>query len=233
VSGSILIIEDEHALRMTLGDRLRKEGYAVSDAADGDDGLAQATTRPFDLIILDLMLPKRDGLTVCREIRAAGLITPVLMLTARGGTMDTVDGLKSGADDYVTKPFTMMELVARVEALLRRAPARPAVRQNTHEFGNVRISIPSTEVSRGGAPVPLSAREFQLLRFFVEHPNQTLSRKDLLTKLWGYSASAFTRTVDVHVSALRQKLEPDPRNPRYFVTVQRLGYKFKPPDPSA
>ena len=129
---NILLVEDEYALRMTLGDRLRKAGYVVDCAADGDEGLGKATTDPFDLIILDLMLPKRDGLTVCRDIRSAGLITPILMLTARGRTADKVDGLKIGADDYVTKPFKMAELLARVEALLRRAPARPAART----FGN-------------------------------------------------------------------------------------------------
>ena len=224
---SILLVEDEYALRMTLGDRLRKAGYVVACAADGEDGLQRATSDPFDLIILDLMLPKRDGLAVCRDIRSAGLITPILMLTARGRTADKVDGLKIGADDYVTKPFKMPELLARVEALLRRAPARPPVADDVHEFGSVRVDVRGTEVTRHGVPISLSAREFQLLRFFLEHRNVTLSRQDLLTRLWGYSASAFTRTVDVHVAALRQKLEDDPKQPRYFLTVQGLGYKFR------
>ena len=225
---SILLVEDEYALRMTLGDRLRKAGYVVDCAADGDEGLGKATTDPFDLIILDLMLPKRDGLTVCRDIRSAGLITPILMLTARGRTADKVDGLKIGADDYVTKPFKMPELLARVEALLRRAPARPAAAGEVHQFGTVRVDIRGTDVTRDGASVGLSAREFQLLRFFLEHVNVTLSRQDLLTRVWGYSASAFTRTVDVHVAALRQKLEADPKQPRHFLTVQGIGYKFRP-----
>jgi two-component system alkaline phosphatase synthesis response regulator PhoP len=223
----ILLVEDEEALRMTLGDRLRKEGYVVDCAADGDEGFERTTAGPYDLVILDVMLPKRDGLKVCRDIRAAGLITPVLMLTARGRTSDKVDGLKIGADDYVTKPFKMAELLARVEALLRRAPVRPEPRTPVHAFGDIRVDVRATEVTRGGVPVGLSAREFQLLRFFLEHPNTTLSRQDLLTRLWGYSASAFTRTVDVHVAALRQKLEDDPKQPRFFVTVQGLGYKFR------
>ena len=224
---SILLVEDEYALRMTLGDRLRKEGYVVDCAADGEDGFAKATQLPFDLIILDVMLPRRDGLDVCRDIRGSGLITPVLMLTARGRTSEKVNGLKIGADDYVTKPFKMPELLARIEALLRRAPARPAAHPAEYEFGRIRVDVRGTEVVRDEAIVNLSAREFQLLRFFLENEGTTLSREDLLTRVWGYSASTFTRTVDVHVASLRQKLEDDPSQPRFFLTVQGLGYKFK------
>ena len=224
---SILLVEDEYALRMTLGDRLRKEGYLVDCAVDGDEGLDKATHLPFDVIILDLMLPRRDGMQVCSGIRAAGVITPVLMLTARGRIPDKVAGLKIGADDYVTKPFKMPELLARIEAVLRRAPTRPAAPPVIYEFGSVRVDVRGTEVLRDGQPVNLSAREFQLLRFFLEHDGTTLSREDLLTRVWGYSASTFTRTVDVHVGSLRQKLEDDPRQPRFFVTVQGLGYKFR------
>ena len=224
---SILLVEDEYALRMTLGDRLRKEGYVVDCAADGEEGFAKATQLPFDLIILDVMLPKRDGLDLCRDIRGSGLITPVLMLTARGRTSEKVNGLKIGADDYVTKPFKMPELLARIEALLRRAPVRPAAHPAVYEFGRIRVDVRGTEVMRDGAIVNLSAREFQLLRFFLENEGTTLSREDLLTRVWGYSASTFTRTVDVHVASLRQKLEDDPSQPRFFLTVQGLGYKFK------
>ena len=213
---------------MTLGDRLRKEGYVVDCAADGEEGFAKATQLPFDLIILDVMLPGRDGLDVCRGIRGSGLITPGMMLTARGRTSEKVNGLKIGADDYVTKPFKMPEILARVEALLRRAPTRPAAPHAVHEFGRVRGRRPGTEVVRDGKVIDLSAREFQLLRFFLENKGTTLSREDLLTRVWGYSASMFTRTVDVHVASLRHKLEDDPRQPRFFVTVQGLGYKFKP-----
>jgi two-component system, OmpR family, alkaline phosphatase synthesis response regulator PhoP len=225
---NILLVEDEYALRMTLGDRLRKEGYLVDYGVDGEEGFAKATQLPFDLIILDIMLPRRDGLEVCSGIRESGVITPILMLTARGRTPDKVAGLKIGADDYVTKPFKMPELLARVEALLRRAPTRPAPPSAVYEFGNMRVDIRGTEVTRNGKVVGVSAREFQLLRFFLENQGTTLSREDLLTRVWGYSTATFTRTVDVHVASLRQKLEDDPRQPRFFVTVQGLGYKFKP-----
>ena len=224
---SILLVEDEYALRMTLGDRLRQEGYVVECATDGDEGFTKATQLPFDLIVLDIMLPRRDGLDVCRGIRESGVITPILMLTARGRTVDKVSGLKIGADDYVTKPFKMPELLARIEALLRRAPTRPAAPSAVYEFGRIRVDVRGTEVLRDGRPVDLSAREFQLLRFFLENEGATLTREDLLTRVWGYSASTFTRTVDVHVASLRQKLEDDPRQPRFFLTVQGMGYKFK------
>jgi two-component system alkaline phosphatase synthesis response regulator PhoP len=226
---SILLIEDEEALRMTLGDRLRSEGYGVDYAADGDDGFEKATALPFDLILLDIMLPRRSGLDVCRDIRKAGLITPILMLTALGQTTDKVAGLKIGADDYVTKPFDMQELMARVEALLRRSPNRPPVRSGTYQFGSICVDLRGTEVRCDDKPVVLSAREFELLRYFLEHAGATLSREELLTHVWGYSEDTFTRTVDVHVAGLRQKLEAEPRQPKYFLTVQGLGYKFKPP----
>jgi two-component system alkaline phosphatase synthesis response regulator PhoP len=225
---SLLLVEDESALRMTLGDRLRKEGFIVDSANDGEEGLNKATKLPFDLIVLDIMLPRLDGFAVCRSIRDAGLITPVLMLTARGRTADKVNGLKIGADDYVTKPFKMEELVARIRALLRRAPTKSEVPTAVYEFGQVRVDVRGTEVTRDGAAVSLSAREFQLLRFFLENPGVTLTREELLTRVWGYHASMFTRTVDVHVSGLRQKLEETPRQPRFFHTVQGVGYKFKP-----
>jgi two-component system alkaline phosphatase synthesis response regulator PhoP len=227
-AGRILLVEDEYALRMTLGDRLAKEGYAVDCAVDGEEGLQKATQFPFDLIVLDVMLPRLDGFTVCRRLRSAGVTLPVLMLTARGRTNDKVTGLKIGADDYVTKPFKIPELLARIGALLRRSAAAADGHFAVHEFGAVRIDLPATEVTVAGTPVDLSVRELALLRFFLEHAGVTLSRKELLTKVWGYHASMFTRTVDVHVASLRQKLEEDPRHPRFFLTVQGLGYKFKP-----
>ena len=228
MNDSILLVEDEAALRMTLGDRLRKEGYAVDCAADGEDGFLKATAIPFDLIVLDVMLPGKSGFTVCEEIRNAGLITPILMLTARGQTADKVKGLRIGADDYVTKPFHMQELMARIEALLRRAPSKPALAGDSYQIGTVRIDLRGTAATRDGERINLSAREFQLLRYFIDHPGATLSREELLTEVWGYSGKMFTRTVDVHVASLRQKLEPEPKAPRFFLTVQRLGYKFQP-----
>ena len=224
---NILFVEDEEALRMTVGDRLRSEGYVVACAADGVEGFDKAMHLPFDLIVLDLMLPRCDGLTVCHDIRQAGLVTPILMLTARGQTMDKVAGLKTGADDYVTKPFNMQELMARIEALLRRAPY-PRTREGLYRFGSVRVDRRGTEVTRGGSVVDLSTREFQLLQYFIDNAGATLSREQLLTDVWGYSAQAYTRTVDVHVSSLRQKLEDNPKQPIFILTVQRVGYKFTP-----
>ena len=224
---NVLFVEDEEALRMTVGDRLRNEGYTVECAADGDEGFEKATQIPFDLIILDVMLPSKSGFDVCRDIRQAGLITPILMLTARGQTSDKVNGLKIGADDYVTKPFNMLELMARVEALLRRAPSRPVAQTVAFDFGSIHVDLVGTEATRNGEIVNLSAREFQLLRYFIEHRGATLSREELLKQVWGYSADTYTRTVDVHVASLRQKLEEDPKQPKFILTVQRLGYKFK------
>ncbi len=212
---------------MTVGDRLRNEGYAVEYAANGNEGYEKATQLPFDLIILDVMLPGKSGFDVCKQIREAGLITPVLMLTARGQTSDKVNGLKIGADDYVTKPFNMLELMARVEALLRRAPFRPDDQSGVFDFGSIHVDLVGTEATRDGIPVDLSAREFQLLRYFIEHRGATLSREELLKQVWGYSADMYTRTVDVHVAGLRQKLEDDPKQPKFILTVQGLGYKFK------
>ena len=225
--GNVLFVEDEEALQMTVGDRLRKEGYTVEYAANGDEGLEKATQLPFDLIILDVMLPKRDGFEVCRKIRDAGLITPVLILTARGQTSDKVTGLKIGADDYVTKPFNMLELMARVEALLRRAPIRPAAQSAGIDFGSIHLDLMGTETTRDGKPIGLSAREFQLLRYLVERRGATISREELLKQVWGYSADMYTRTVDVHIAGLRQKLEDYPKQPQFILTVQGLGYKFR------
>jgi two-component system alkaline phosphatase synthesis response regulator PhoP len=221
---SILLVEDEEGLRMTLSDRLRSEGYVVDFAADGNEGFDKATRLPFDLIILDVMLPHRNGFDICRDIRREGLATPILLLTARDQTVEKVLGLKLGADDYVTKPFDTLELMARIEALLRRGGAAS---QNIYQFGALRIDVRGTTVMRDGIPVYLSAREFQLLRYFAEHVGETLSRDELLREVWGYDAATFTRTVDVHVASLRQKLEKDPKHPEFIITVAGLGYKFQ------
>lgn len=221
----ILLVEDEPDLVLTLEDRLRAEGYQVESAGDGESALALAASHAFDLIILDVGLPGKSGLDVCRELRQMGAAMPVLMLTARSQLVDKVVGLKIGADDYVTKPFEMMELLARIEVLLRRsqgnAPAGPV-----YEFGPVCVNIRGAEVKRDGVPVALSAREFHLLCYFIEHRGAALTRDELLRDVWGYEQSLSTRTVDVHVGWLRQKLEPDPKNPRFIVTLQGIGYKF-------
>jgi two-component system alkaline phosphatase synthesis response regulator PhoP len=223
----ILVVEDEVALQMTLGDRLRSEGYQVDVAEDGEVGLRTATTGAYDLIVLDVMLPKKNGFDVCRDLRRAGLITPVLMLTARGQVTDKVVGLKLGADDYLTKPFEMIELLARVEAILRRAPIRPAsTSSEMYQIGPLSVDVRGTEVMRDGVRVQLSAREFQLLRYFLQNRGATLSRDEILKEVWGYSNETFTRTVDVHVASLRQKLGDDPKEPQFIVTITGLGYKF-------
>ena len=222
---NILLVEDEEALRITLGDRLRSEGYSIDFAGDGDEGFDKATRLPFDLFILDVMLPHRNGFDLCRDIRQAGLATPILLLTARGQTAEKVVGLKLGADDYVTKPFDTLELMARIEALLRRAPTRFG--QGILNFGSIRMDVRGTQVTRDGHPVYLSAREFQLLRYFAEHPGATLSRGELLREVWGYEEGTFTRTVDVHVASLRQKLEKDPKKPQIIVTIPGAGYRFE------
>ena len=224
---NVLLIEDEKALSQTLSDRLRAEGYVVNFARDGNDGLDKATRLPFDLIILDIMLPGKNGFDVCREIRQAGLATPILMLTARGQTAEKIVGLKLGADDYVTKPFDMLELMARVEALLRRTPSKSG-QTAMQQVRSIRIDLRGTEVWRDGKLVPLSAREFQLLQYFLEHKGETVSRDQILREVWGYNATAFTRTVDVHVASLHQKLEDDSKQPSLILTVPGFGYKLVP-----
>ena len=221
----ILIVEDETGLALTMKDRLRKEGYAVRVAKTGPAGFDLATRETFDLILLDIMLPGESGLQVCQKLREMGSTTPILMLTARRQTADKVAGLKAGGDDYLTKPFQMAELLARVEALLRRA--RPAAEPaDRFQFGAIHMDLRSTQVSREGRAITLSAKEFQLLRYFAEHRGATISREELLREVWGYGATPSTRTVDVHVAWLRQKLENDPKNPQIIVTVVGLGYKF-------
>jgi two-component system, OmpR family, alkaline phosphatase synthesis response regulator PhoP len=221
----ILLVEDEEDLRMTLTDRLKAEGYALDTAADGEEGLSKAVDGAYDLIVLDVMLPKKNGFDVCRDIRKAGIITPIIMLTARGQLVDKVLGLKIGADDYLTKPFEVLELLARIEAQIRRGTVQPKDAE-VLQFGPLRIDLKGTTVFRNSTVVPLSAREYRLLRYFAHNPGTTLSREVLLKEVWGYSEETFTRTVDVHVGSLRQKLEKDPKQPALIITVPGLGYKF-------
>jgi two-component system alkaline phosphatase synthesis response regulator PhoP len=226
MSHRILLIEDEPGLVMTLTDRLVGEGYTVEAARDGESGLQRAASEAFDLLILDVMLPRKNGFDVCRDLRQRGVNTPTIMLTARGQVVDKVVGLKLGADDYLTKPFEMMELLARIEALLRRAPASLVISPDIYHFGSVRVDFRRAEVERDGGQLDLSAREFKLLCHFIEHRGEILSRDDLLNEVWGYHAMPSTRTVDVHVAWLRQKLEPNPRHPQFILTIHGLGYKF-------
>jgi two-component system, OmpR family, alkaline phosphatase synthesis response regulator PhoP len=221
----VLLVEDEAGLRLTLTDRLSSEGYSVETASDGEAGLACATTGGYDLIVLDVMLPRMNGFDVCREIRQRRVTTPILMLTARGQVVDKVVGLKLGADDYLTKPFETIELMARLEALLRRRPSGAQPGGDIFRFGDVVVDLRRMEVARGGEPVDLSAREFKLLRHFLEHRGATMSREALLSEVWGYDETPLTRTVDVHVAGLRQKID-NPKSPQFIVTVHGLGYKF-------
>jgi two-component system alkaline phosphatase synthesis response regulator PhoP len=227
MNGRILLIEDEPGLVLTLCDRLTKEGYSVDIARDAVAGVTKATEGEFHLIVLDVMLPRGSGFDVCRKLRAIGLTLPIIMLTARGQLIDKLLGLKIGADDYITKPFEMAELMARVEAQLRRALIRPlAMLPPTYRFGTVRVNLQRAEVERDGKLVELYALEFKLLQFLIRRRGDTISRDQMLNEVWGYDATPSTRTVDVHIAGLRQKLEDNPRQPRYILTTHGLGYKF-------
>ncbi len=221
----ILLIEDEPGLILTLTDRLESENFSVKSAADGESGLHLALSENFDLIILDVMLPKKNGYDVCRDLRQKNISTPILMLTAKGETFDKVLGLKLGADDYLTKPFEVIELLARLEALLRRSPASKNSAEN-FSFGDVIINFKRAEVVKNNQPVELSAMEFKLLQFLIENGGAVHSRDKLLDAVWGYDAMPSTRTVDVHIAWLRQKLEDNPKYPQFIQTVHGFGYKF-------
>jgi len=222
----VLIVEDEPLLVLTLSDRLRAEAYEVEAATNGELGLARAREGRFDLILLDVALPLKSGFDVLRDLRQQRVETPVLMLTARGQVIDRVLGLKLGADDYLPKPFDMTELLARMEAVLRRRKTAAAAPAGSYVFGEVRVDFRRAEVLREGQPVELSSLEFKLLRYFVEHRGELLSRRELLEQVWGYPAVLQTRTVDVHVASLRQKLERHAAKPEHIVTVHRMGYRF-------
>ena len=228
----LLLAEDEPSLVTTLTDRLRAEGYAVEAVRDGEAALLAASGRGatggFDLLVLDVMLPGRDGFEVVRELRRQGSPLPVLMLTARTQVVDRVVGLKLGADDYLTKPFEAVELLARIEALLRRAGGGVTEGNGATSFGDVQADFRRGQVRRGGAEVALAPRELELLQYFVAHPGEVLSRDRLLDEVWGYDAAVQSRTVDVHVAALRQKLETDAAHPRFLRTVHGRGYRFVP-----
>jgi two-component system alkaline phosphatase synthesis response regulator PhoP len=227
VSRRLLLVEDEPGLQLALSDRLIAEGYSVETAGDGHAAISRASGEPFDVIVLDVMLPGRDGFDVAKTLRQQGVQTPILMLTARTQVVDRVVGLKLGADDYLTKPFETIELLARIEALMRRAPSGPSgVSLERYQFGDINVDVRKTEVTSKGELLELSAKEFQLLRYFIEHRGATLSRDVLLHEVWGYNNAPSTRTVDVHVAWLRQKLEPNPRVPQYILTVHGMGYKF-------
>jgi DNA-binding response OmpR family regulator len=221
----ILIIEDEESVLMALEIDLKIEGYQVSSAKDGLEGFSMAKEQTYDVVILDIMLPKMNGFEVCKQLRQAGITTPVLILTAKSQEVDKVLGLELGADDYVTKPFSPRELRARVNALLRR------VRQiqqeiDQYHFGDVHIDFKKYETKKGGLPVYLTALEFAMLHFLIKHKDQVVSRDFILDKVWGDDVYVYPRTVDTHIVHLRKKIEDDPENPKYIIGVRSVGYKF-------
>jgi len=221
----ILVIEDDQAMAVALQDGFTYKGYSVQVATDGSTGSRLASEGDFDLIILDVMLPKLSGLDLCKQLRESGNNVPVILLTARGQEIDKVTGLGLGADDYVTKPFSFMELAARVESILRRASMTNG-KVALVRVGDLILDFRKCEATKSGKPLGLSHRELELLKYFLSHRGEVLSRDQLLDAVWGYNNFPLSRTVDAHIAKLRQKIEDDPGNPRYIVTAHRAGYKF-------
>jgi DNA-binding response OmpR family regulator len=221
----ILVVEDEPAMVAGLRDNFEFEGYEVITARDGVEGLERALDESPDLVVLDVMMPRMSGLEVCKQLRAKRASLPIIMLTARGQEVDKVVGLELGADDYVTKPFSIRELLARVKSVLRRTAVLPKDKEQ-HSFSDVEVDLRRCRVVRSGKALDISSKEFDLLKYFICHPGETLSRDRLLEDVWGYENYPTTRTVDTHLVRLRQKLEPDPEQPQYFLTVHGTGYRF-------
>jgi two-component system, OmpR family, alkaline phosphatase synthesis response regulator PhoP len=226
MNSRILLIEDEPGLVMTVSDLLAAEGYEVETASDGDAGFAKAASGNFDLVLLDVMLPRRSGYDVCRDLRQRGVDSAILMLTARTQVVDRVVGLKLGADDYLPKPFDPAELLARIEALLRRLRKGHEIGVRSFHFGDVEVDFERAEVRKRGEPRNLAAKELQLLHYLVDRRGQVVPREELLRQVWEYSAEASSRTVDVHIAWLRQKLEDNPQRPRHIQTLRGKGYRF-------
>lgn len=228
MNSRILLVEDEPGLVLTVSDLLMNEGYDVDTAMDGEAGLLKATSEPYDLIILDVMMPKRNGLDVCRDLRQRGYDTAILMLTAKTQVVDRVVGLKLGADDYLTKPFDPSELLARVEALLRRVKKEGRAQVRSFAFGDVVVDFESGQVTKGGVPVPLASKEMQLLRYLVDRRGKVVTREELMQNVWEYQSDVNSRTIDVHVAWLRQKLEDNQQTPVHIHTIRGKGYRFAP-----
>lgn len=221
----ILVIEDEPSVAIALRDSLESEGYTVRVASDGSSGFDIASSKKeiFDLILLDLMLPKMSGLEICQRLRSHDIETPVIMLTARGASSDAAFGLKLGADDYIPKPFDVGELLARIEAVLRRTTRQ---HDETVSIGDVQLDLRRLKATRNGEPVDVSPRGFEILQFLIAHKGETVTREQLLHHIWGEHASLYTRTIDAHITRLRQKIETDPANPVYIITAHRVGYRL-------
>lgn len=226
MNSRILLIEDEPGLVVTVSDLLSLEGYQVEVAADGQTGFEKALPGTFDLVILDVMLPRKMGFDVCRELRQRGVDTAILMLTAKTQVSDRVVGLKLGADDYLTKPFDPSEFLARVEALLRRVQKEHRIPVKSFQFGNVQVDFERAEAFKKGVPINLAAKEFQLLRYLVDHRERVVPRDEILQRVWEYSSEVSSRTIDVHVAWLRHKLEDNPQNPKHIQTIRGKGYRF-------
>jgi two-component system, OmpR family, alkaline phosphatase synthesis response regulator PhoP len=227
MSARILLVEDEPGLVMTLSDLLAAEGYEVESAGDGATGLARALNEPYDLLVLDVMLPGKNGFEVCRDLRQHGKDTAVIMLTAKSQLTDRVVGLKLGADDYLVKPFEPPELLARIEALLRRVKKEKRTPIVRYQFGNVDVDFESGAVLKGDDAVNLAGKELELLRYLIDHRGNVVSRDELLEAVWEYQPGVSSRTIDVHVAWLRQKLEDNPATPRFIHTVRGVGYRFE------
>ena len=222
----ILLIEDEQALRRALQDALEYHGYSVMTAADGETGLQLVESESPDLVILDVMLPGIDGFEVCLRLRASKFVAPVLMLTARSEEVDRVVGLEIGADDYIVKPFSTRELMARVKAHLRRSPNGTSASLSRYSFGDVVVDFAGSSVTRGGQAVPLTSTELTILRLLVERKDEVVSRDQIMNLVWGYESLPESRAVDTHILNLRHKLEDNPGKPKYIITIHGLGYKF-------
>ena len=226
MSSRILLVEDEPNLSMILSDLLTAEGYEVDTAMDGNTGLSKALDGKFDLIVLDVMLPGKNGFDVCRELRRQGKDVAVLMLTARTQLTDKVVGLKLGADDYLVKPFEPPELLARIEALLRRVVKEKLTPVARFEFGNIQVNFENGDVVKDGVAVSLATKELELLRCLVNHRGNVVTRDELLEGVWGYQPGVTSRTIDVHIAWLRQKLEDNPQFPKHIHTIRGMGYRF-------
>ncbi len=227
---TILIIEDDATMLRALKDNFEFKGYCVLTADDGEEGLNAALNKKPDLILLDIMLPEINGYEVCRLIRKENLNMPIIMLTAKGEESDIILGLNLGADDYVTKPFSIKELLARAAAFLRRSRQ---TEQDVYEFGDCRLDIPARKLTRKGDEIKLSPKEFSLLEYFVKKPGRALTRDEILNMVWGYDSFIGSRSIDRFVTTLRNKIEPDPHNPMFIHTIREIGYKFEPPEESA
>src|SRR5258706_4799290 len=226
MSSRILFVEDEPGLVLTVSDLLAAEGYEVESVADGETGLAKATGGNFDIVILDVMLPKKNGFEVCRELRQRGIDTAILMLTAKTQVADRVTGLKLGADDYLAKPFDPSELLARLEALLRRVQKENRIPLTTFQFGDIEVDFERAKLLRSGQPVNMAGKELQLLQYLIHHRGRVVPREEILQNVWEYNSDVTSRTIDVHVVWLRQKLESNPQQPKHIHTIRGKGYRF-------